>query len=173
MNRTILYSLLFLAVVLLQIFILNRLTFGVSIAPMAYVAFIILLPMQSSQLQMVLLGFLLGVILDMGSGMAGVNTIATLPVAYFRANILGWIMGKDIMEIGGIPTAQQTSWWRMVRYVALMTFIHSLIYYLFETLSWLSWLFQLSRFGLSFAIAFTFVWLIVFMFGFSVRRKTD
>lgn len=173
MNRTILYSLLFLAVILLQIFILDRLTFGVSIAPMAYVAFIILLPMQSTQLQMVLLGFALGVTLDLGSGMAGVNTIATLPVAYFRFNILGWIMGKDIMEMGGIPTVEQTSWWRMVRYVALMTSIHSLLYYLLESLSLLSWHFHLTRFGLSFALAFAFVSLIVFMFGFSLRRRAE
>lgn len=172
-NRITPFTILFLSLALLQVFILDRLTFGVSFTPLAYILFIALIPMQSTQLQMILYGVLMGVAMDIGMGMAGVNTIVTLFVAYTRIYLLNYIMGKDIMEMGGTPTTQRVGWMRMVRYLGLIIFIHSLLFFSLESLSFKSMLFQLQRFAISYVSAVILGILITMLFAFSMHRKED
>ncbi len=163
MNRNILYSILFVGVIILQTFILDRLTFGVSIAPLAYIAFVALLPMQTSQLWMVLLSFALGVAVDL-TGMAGLNTCATLFIGYFRYYLLRIVMGRDIMELGGVPSGEYVGLLRMVQYVVVIVVVHSFLVFSLESLTLSSLNYQLQRYGISCVISIIFMGLIMELF---------
>ena len=60
---------LFVAVVLMvQIFLLNNLTFSTYLAPLAYIVCLILTPLGSSPMKMILTGLFLGLVMDISMG---------------------------------------------------------------------------------------------------------
>ena len=60
MYRFLEYTLLFVIVVLLQIFLFNNLNLSVYVNPLVYIAFVVMLPMEINRAALLLLGFLLG-----------------------------------------------------------------------------------------------------------------
>ena len=82
MYRTLQYALLFLVAALLQIFLFNNLSLSVYLNPLVYVVFIALLPMETTPIRMLLAGLAMGLAMDWTMGAAGVNTIATVFVAF-------------------------------------------------------------------------------------------
>ncbi len=107
MYRTLEYTILFVVMALLQVFLFSRIGVSVYIHPLAYVAFIILLPMEIAPLLLLTLGLLMGVTMDVFMGTAGINTIATLFVAFCRPTLLNLLAGKDEVKDGGIPNVNR------------------------------------------------------------------
>ena len=128
------YILFVVVVLLVQVLLLNNLTFSPYIAPLAYIVLIILTPLGTSSLKMILIGTLLGLVMDITMGVVGINVIATLPVAYFRRPILHFFAAYTDMDgEGGVPTKLRIS--RFHNYVVAMVVIHSLIFFGFEHLT--------------------------------------
>ena len=84
MYRTLPYLALFAATVLLQVFLFDNLSISVYLNPLIYVAFIILLPLDTPPAVLLGAGLLTGVVMDASMGAAGLNTNAPLPVAFLR-----------------------------------------------------------------------------------------
>ena len=96
----------FAVVAMLQIFLLNNLTVSVRFAPMVYVVCLVMLPLEISQMRILLVGLLLGVLMDVTMGVNGLNVVATLPVAFFRRPILHFVAGfSDLAKADGVPCA--------------------------------------------------------------------
>ena len=93
MYRTLQYALLFLVAALLQIFLFNNLSLSVYLNPLVYVVFIALLPMETTPIRMLLAGLAMGLAMDWTMGAAGVNTIATVFVAFVRIHLLNFVCG--------------------------------------------------------------------------------
>ena len=64
MHRTLQYAILFIVMVILQIFLFSRIGISVYVHPLVCIAFIVLLPMEIAPLALLGLGLLLGVTLD-------------------------------------------------------------------------------------------------------------
>ncbi len=171
MYRISLYTLVFVVVMLLQVFIFDRLTFSIIVAPIVYIAFLALLPMQTSQIKMLFLSLILGVVADLFMGTAGLNTIATLFVGYTRIYMMNLTLNKDVVSLGGIPIATKLGQVRYISYLSLMLFTQLFIYFTMESLSLVSWQLGLLKFLASGVISLIFVWLLTFFFGSLLTRK--
>jgi rod shape-determining protein MreD len=122
-------------VLFVQVFVLNNLSISPLVAPMVYVTLILLLPIEYSQWKMLCAGLLLGVLMDVTMGTAGLNTLVTLPIAFFRRPLLSVFGGvSSISKEEGIPTTKLLGL-RFHRYFVIMVVLHSLLFYFAEWLS--------------------------------------
>ncbi len=159
------YILLLLATTVIQALIFNNMTLGLSLLPLVYIVFIILLPIQTAQIEMLFWGVALGVALDLAMGTAGLNTIATVAASYFRVYILDALLTDDMLTIGGVPTSWRIGALRLIRYCVVMMVLHSAIFFLFESLNIMAWRTTLIHFSLSLCVAIPFVWITVVLMG--------
>ena len=104
MHKTLPYLALFAVVVLLQVFLFDNLSISIYLNPLVYVAFIALLPLDTPPVVLLLSGLATGVTMDLAMGAAGVNTIATLLIAFARPTLLGLLYSRDDIREGGIPS---------------------------------------------------------------------
>ncbi|MDD3107642.1 MAG: rod shape-determining protein MreD [Alistipes sp.] len=149
MYRLLEYSLLFILLVLLQIFVFSRIEISVYIHPLIYVAFILLLPMEISAVGLLLLSGVMGVFMDFFMASAGLNTIAALFTAFCRPLWLLLLLGKDEVHDGGIPNVHRLGQGRFLKYISVLVLIHSATFFLFETLSFHYFYITLLRIVLS------------------------
>ena len=106
--RTKEYIILTLVVLFVQIFVLNNLSISPLVAPMVYIVLILMMPIESSQWKMLGVGVLLGMLMDLTMGTAGLNTLVTLPIAVFRRPLLYALSGlAAISKEEGIPSVKR------------------------------------------------------------------
>lgn len=164
MYRTLQYALLFLVAALLQTFLFNNLTLSVYLNPLVYVVFIALLPMETAPIKMLLAGLAMGLAMDWTMGAAGVNTIATVLVAFVRIHLLDFICGKENVHDGGVPSVRRMGEKSFAAYLALTVLLHNAIFFYLEALSWSHALLTLLRLGVSATVGTFFCWLIAQVF---------
>ena len=124
-----------LVVLFVQVFVLNNLSISPLVAPMVYIVLLLLLPIESSQWKMLGAGLLLGVMMDITMGTPGLNTLVTLPIAFFRRPLLFALGGLSSMsKEEGIPSVRRLGL-RFHRYFVVMIILHSLLFYFVEWLS--------------------------------------
>lgn len=136
MHRIPAYIILFLMLALIQIFLLNNLMAGAFFCPLIYVAFIILLPLDTPPIVMLGCALAMGVTMDTTMGIAGLNTAATLPIAFFRPNILGLLSAHDEHRDDGIPSPKRMGVNLFWSYLVAMILIHHTLFFVMEALSW-------------------------------------
>jgi hypothetical protein len=135
MHIGIRYTILFLVVALLQSLVFNQAQISVWLNPLVYVAFVMLLPMRTPSIVVLMCGLLAGVSMDLISGLAGVNTIASLATAYFRPLMLKPVIGEEAYADGGIPAPRIIGVYKFVAYATLFVMIHNLLYFSFEAMT--------------------------------------
>lgn len=164
MYRTGYYILLFAVVALLQIFFFNNLLLWSCFAPMVYVAFVVMLPLSASAIAVLLAGLAMGVTMDLTMGTAGLNTIATLAVAYLRRPILNLTLGADIVRDGGLPTMSRMGSYQFWQYITIVVVLHGVVFFGFEAFTTNYLWYQFLRFLVSTAASVVFVRLIIALF---------
>lgn len=171
MYRTLPYLLLFVVMVLLQVFLFDNLSMSIYLNPLVYVAFIALLPLDTRPIVMLLSGLVMGVVMDCTMGAAGENTIATLLIAFLRGWIITLLHGGDISRDGGTPSPERMGDRTFVEYLAVLVLIHHLVFFSLETLSWVHAANVAMRVVLSGVVSVGFIWIIarVFISKFSIR----
>jgi hypothetical protein len=133
--RARVYTVLTIVVLFVQVFVLNNLSISPLVAPMVYIVLLLLLPIEASQWKMLGAGLLLGVVMDITMGTAGLNTLVTLPIAFFRRPLLFALGGLSPMsKEEGIPSVRRLGV-RFHRYFIIMIILHSLLFYFVEWLS--------------------------------------
>lgn len=162
---------LFVAVVLMvQIFLLNNLTFSTYLAPLAYIVCLILTPLGSSPLKMIFTGLFLGLVMDISMGTVGLNVLATLPLAYFRRPILHFTASyTDVDNEGGVPTSRRIG--RFNNYVVAMVILHSLLFFGFEFMTTANFGFISLRFLCSTVATLILTYLFIAIFTPKLTRR--
>lgn len=145
MRNVIEYGLLFVALVLLQVFLFDNLNFSIYLYPLIYVGFILLLPMNINSTVLLLLSFLIGVTVDFLSGMNGLHTIASLATGFVRPIVLNLTIGKDASREGGMPLPLTIGRGKWLRYAVVLVSIHCLLFFFFEIISFRYFWFTLLR----------------------------
>lgn len=133
MYRVLEYIIFFVAVVLLQALLFDNLLFSSLIMPLYYVVFVVLLPVKMGRFWLLVLGTLLGMVMDVSMGTAGLNTIATAAVAFVRPAIMNLLMGKDLAH-ENIPYGGSISPHSFILYASMMVLVHHALFYGFESL---------------------------------------
>lgn len=162
MQRTIEYILFFVAVVLLQALLFDNLLFSGLVVPLYYVVFVILLPVKMERLWLLLLGVVMGVVMDVSMGTAGLNTIATTAVAFVRPWIMQMTIGKDVAH-ESIPYGGAIDDKSFLLYAALLVVAHQMLFFGFESLG-SHLLFTLGKIILSSVVTVILVWVTARLF---------
>lgn len=171
MYHTLPYLALFAATVLLQVFLFDNLSISVYLNPLVYIAFIVLLPLDTPPVVLLGAGLALGVTMDGAMGAAGINTIATLLVAFLRPALLSLFCDRENLREGGVPSPERLGRRVFTDYLLLLTLLHHAVFFVLETLSWSHALHTLARIAVSSAVTALFVWIIarIFTVKFPVR----
>ena len=152
MARTIAYMLLFLSTAALQLCLFDNLAVSIYLDPLVYVVFIALLPLDMPAVALLGLGLATGVAMDFMMGGAGINTAATLPVAFMRPGLLRMLYRRDDLRDGGIL------------YLLFVVLLHHAVFFALETLSWAHALRTSLRIAASSAATLFFAWIIARIF---------
>ena len=163
--------LFFFAVVLLsQIMLFNNLTFSAYLAPLVYIVCIIMMPLGTSPLKMIIVGIVLGAIMDVTMGTAGLNVIATLPVAYFRRSLLSLVASYADMDGEG-DTPSQLRIPRFHNYVVAMVLLHNIIFFGVENMTIDNFWFIALRWLCSTTVTMAVVYLFIAIFTPKLTRR--
>lgn len=124
-----------LAVVAIQLFVLNNIYFGGYINPMFYTIFILMLPNRMGRIYMLLLSFALGLCIDIFSNMLGFHAFACTIMAFCRITFADRIITRN--EEISIPTPSffTVAPQYFAYYSLILLFIHSLVFYTLDYFS--------------------------------------
>lgn len=136
MYRALPYILLFIAATLLQAFFFDHLVLGPLCSPLVYIAPVILLPLDTRPIAMLGTGLLCGLTADYAMGIAGLNIVATLPIAFLRPNIVALLSMREDNRDEGIPSPERMGARLFWSYVVAMVALHHLLFFTLEALSW-------------------------------------
>ena len=171
MQRYLSYIGMFIGVVLLQIFLIDNISLGIYFHPLIYVAFIILLPLDMLPVWVVLLSATLGLTMDMMTGMCGLNVIAATATGFARMAIIGFTSGLNTGVDDTIPAWYRLTQKNLLTYIILMVLMHSIIYFVMESLSMAHMFHTLLRIVVSDVVCVVIVWYIVKLFVEKILNK--
>ena len=132
--------------VALQVFFLNNIQVSGYVNPYVYLLFILLLPPKLPKIMVLVLGFLMGLTMDVFSDSYGIHTAATVLIAYIRPSILSLVSikgGEDLEEI----SIKQLKFGRFFTYSSILCLIHHFTLFYLEA-------FRLNEFVDTFGRAF-------------------
>jgi rod shape-determining protein MreD len=130
-NNVLQNIIFFIGLFLLQVIILNNIDLFGYIDPFLYVLFVIIYPLKKDRALFLFLCFLLGLLIDIFSNSGGTNAAATLFIAYIRLPILKGVLRKSEIDFVVFNITKQP-FLKMLSYVSILVFIHSLIVFTLE-----------------------------------------
>ena len=135
MNSTLKNIIRFVALVLVQVLIVNYIKIGGYVSPYIYPLFIMLLPVGYPNALLLLLAFLLGLSIDIFCGTLGLHAGATLIMAFCRPAIIRLVSGSQKIDPNKEPdiNTMGLDWW--MRYSLVLTSIHAFSLFLLESFS--------------------------------------
>ena len=149
----------FIALVLLQVFVLDNIQFLGYINPMIYILFILSLPVRFPKWLSLILAFILGFIIDIFSNTLGINTFATVFLAFIRVPIINLIISFDE---GANPSPSFRSFGvnNYVKYIVSGVIIHNFILFMIESFSFTSFGFILLKVLLSSIVTILLIFIV-------------
>ena len=129
MNRDNFISIFhFFLLLFLQSFLLNNINFFGFINPNVYLLFIIVFRLNGNTTVLIILGFLLGLMLDLLTQRSGGHTIATLTIAFLRPFIIKFSFGVNYEVPLGMIEGSLLS--QRLLYLILIIIIHHLLLFI-------------------------------------------
>lgn len=134
-RQIITYVVLFVALVLLQVTILDRVMLFSLAAPVVYIYFIIRMSMSIGVNRLMLLGFFMGLIVDIFADTPGMNALACTVLAVAKRPILMAYCQRDDQFNEIIPTLSSLGIWTYAKYLLSMVAVFCLVYFSTEFFS--------------------------------------
>ena len=164
MQKYISYTLAFISLVILQIFLVDNISLGLYFHPLIYVAFIIMLPLDMKHIWVMLLSAAMGFVIDMLTGMGGLNIIAATAVGFMRPVLLNAAIGHNTSADDTMPALHRMQPKSLLWYIILMIVVHSLIYFFLEAMSLSNLHHTALRMVISDIVAVGLVWYMIKLF---------
>ncbi|MEL0457302.1 rod shape-determining protein MreD [Flavobacteriaceae bacterium SZ-1-7] len=152
----------FVALVILQVLILNHINFLGYINPYIYILFIALFPVKHNRIVLMLLSFLLGLIIDLFLDTGGAHAAASVFIAYARPLVLkssfGTIYEHQTVKFNTIDFGSKLT------YFTLLTVLHHFVLFFLEifSVSKILLVFQKTLFSSIFTILLSVIVTIIF-----------
>ena len=135
-----------------------------------YLGFVLFLPLRTPVALQLLLGFGLGLAMDISYDTGGLHAAAAVLLAYLRPWVLRLLTPRDGYDAQDTVNVHQMGWQWFLVYLLILVSLHHAAYFFLELGSFQHPLRTLGRVGVS--IAFTSVaLLIVQLLFFPVRRQ--
>lgn len=153
------------ALIALQIFVLNRITLFGQYTPVLYPVFVMFYPFFRNRFVFLALSFLLGLGIDAFLGTWGINALATTIVAYFRTVIFrtSTDTSTDFFSFDSLQ------WSQFVLFILSSIFMHQLIVQYVE-------FFKFSKFfevflNILVTSLISFVFILIYALAFKIKQK--
>ncbi|MBL4752637.1 MAG: rod shape-determining protein MreD [Flavobacteriales bacterium] len=122
----------FIALVLLQVLVLNNVQFSGYINPMLYVLFLLLLPFETSKSFLLILGFIVGLSIDMFTNTMGMHASACVFLCLVRPFILKYIEPRGGYEHEAFPSIREMGLAWYLSYAGILVLMHHLVLFYVE-----------------------------------------
>lgn len=165
-SRNIITDILFLVIlVILQIFLLNRITILDKYSPILYSVFVMFYPFNRDKFQFLGLSFLLGLGIDMFMGTWGINSFATVFIAFIRT----LIFRTSSESSSDFFSFENLEWIQFLGFIFTNILIHQ---FLVQTIEY----FKLSRIlevflDILITSVFSFVFILFYVLIFKIKQK--
>ena len=171
MNKTVLQIIRFVVLVLFQVLVINHIRLGGYVHPHIYLIFIMLLPFNTPKWQLLVLGFVLGLSIDLFTGTPGLHAGATTLMAFCRPSIIKLVSGNLKFENIQEPSLGQIDGMWMFRYVLCMVFVHHFALFFLESFSFHLIGQVLLRILLSVPVSIFLIMMILYIFKRERKRE--
>ncbi|EAS21064.1 hypothetical protein BBFL7_01957 [Flavobacteria bacterium BBFL7] len=129
MNSALLSNVVrFIALLLLQFFVMDQVEFMGYICPIVYLLFIVLYPVDNNRWSFLILSFLLGLTVDTFQDTGGAHAAASLTLAFVRPVLLKLIYGEGYLTKN--LKIMRSPLDRFILLLALSVLIHHLVLYM-------------------------------------------
>jgi hypothetical protein len=171
MNRVgILQFVSFFIYVLAQALLLKNIVLFNTGFCFVYVAFILLLPIETSTLVLMTLGFIIGFVIDIFYNSLGLHALTMVFIAYIRNYWLSTITPQGGYDSGAIPNLKSNGLQWFLVYMMPLVFIHHLTLFLVESAGFT--LFWYSMLKTIISLLFTMTILVVLQYLVPQRSRT-
>lgn len=133
MNRQVLNNAVrFAGLLLLQVLILDHVNLGGYLVPYLYVYFILRLPFETRGWILLLLGFAIGISMDLFTGSSGIHAASCVLAAFSRPYVIRVLSSHREYEPGILPSVGDLGFRWFLSYSAILIFIHHLSLFFLE-----------------------------------------
>jgi len=158
---------------IIQIIILNnvdQLGLGNSfIIPQIYVIIILVLPFEMPTWASIIIGFIVGLLIDYSLNSMGLHTFASTTLAYLKPRLTKSLSPRDGYDFNSEPGLRDQGFqWAFV-YFGIGTLVHHFCLFFLEKLSWSNFFTTLGTVVLS--SAFTLILLFIFQLVVNPKKK--
>lgn len=150
--------------IVFQIFILNNIEFSGYINPFIYIVFILHLPLNTPKWLLLILGFGLGISIDIFSDTAGMHAIATVFLAFLRPGVINMLSQKQEVDADAMPSIRDMglSWFFM--YSLILIAAHHFVLFYIEVFRFSEFFVTFSRAALSTFATFLLIIISEYLF---------
>lgn len=135
MFKNLSYLWMALAIMLVQIFLLDELSIAMWLRPMIFPLVVILLQMEWRTIWVLLISALVGVVMDLALGGAGLYTATLLPLAMIRRWMLYLTTRRSVEHSDQTSVLSRLSRGQLLGYTVTMLAIHHTLFFAMESLS--------------------------------------
>lgn len=132
-------SIWFVVLFLLQVLVFNHVHIFGYATPMPYVYFLLILPSSTPRWLYVMLGFLLGLFIDVFTNTPGIASGSLSLVGLLTPVLLNVFSPSDRDEEAFEPSHKNMEWGPFLRYVLTASLIHCLVFFCLEAFSFFDW----------------------------------
>ncbi len=157
MNKgAIWYITLFVVVVLVQVLFMNNIQFSGLVNPYFYVLFILLMPLNTPRYVLLLLGFLLGIVIDIFVNTPGIHASSSVFMAFMRPFVIN-ASNVDDSDKMIIPSISNIGFSWFLKYAGILIMLHHVFLFFVEIFTFSGFINTLMRAVLSSLFSLVFV----------------
>jgi len=150
---------------LIQVFVLNNMNLGGYMNPYIYVLFILLLPANINRSLLLIIAFFTGLTVDYFANTLGLHAAASVFLAYLRPGTIRLFFRNYEFGAGDEPSPAFIGLGGFFRYTLVLVFMHQLLLFYLEVLSFNHFFTTLYRVLLSTILSVFIILIAVMLFG--------
>ena len=164
------YAFRFIALILIQVLVINNLSLGYYINPYIFPLFIMTIPFNTQPWLLILIGFFTGITVDAFSNSLGMHAAACSFMAFARPAVLAFLTPKGSYENIDQPRLQGLGYAWFIAYSGAMTLLHHLVYFYLEVFSFDNFFITLGKVFLSALVSTLLILILGMIFSTGKQR---
>lgn len=158
----------FISLILVQVLVLNNMNLSGFLNPYIYILFILLLPSKINRSLLLIIAFLTGLTIDYFGNTLGLHAAACVAIAYLRPETISLFFRNQEFASGEEPGPSSIGYGGFLKYSITLVFIHQLILFFLEVLSFNHFFFTFGKVLLSTLVSVVIMFIAIMLFA---KRK--
>jgi cell shape-determining protein MreD len=163
----------FFLLVLLQVLVFNHIQISSYYIPQLYILFILLLPFETPKWLMLVLGFLLGLFIDMFSYTVGLHTAACTLIGFLAPWVQNIVATKQEYEPGMQPGIRGLGFKWFLSYTLIIVTVHHLVVYFLDAFRFSDVFTTLYRAGVNILLTTAVIMIVQLLIGKTGRARGE